>query len=92
MVSESKKHLLLKVDRQLSTLHGLVHVTYTRDEHDVTRNSIRLHLAIPDHAQARVLFELLFPGARCIKLVEGDTNNNLADQFEIFYSTIEHRT
>jgi alpha-L-rhamnosidase len=72
MASESKKHLLPKVDCQLNTLHGLVHVAYTRDEHDLAANSIRLRLNIPANAQARVIFEPLFPGARCVRLTEGD--------------------
>lgn len=72
MASESKKHLLLKVDCQLSTLHGLVHVAYTRDEHDVDKNSIRLRVTIPSNAHARIILEPLFPGARCARLIEGD--------------------
>jgi alpha-L-rhamnosidase len=72
MVSESKKHLLLKVDCQLNTLHGLVHVAYTRNEHDLVANSIRLRLYIPANVQARVIFEPLFPDAQCIRLTEGD--------------------
>ncbi len=72
MASESKKQLLLKLDCQLSTLHGLVHVAYTRDEHELVPNSIRLRLNIPANAQARVILEPLFPGARCVRLIEGD--------------------
>ena len=72
MVSESNKHLLLKLDCQLSTLHGLVHIAYTRDEHELVPNSIRLRLSIPPNAQARAIFEPLFPGARCVKLTEGN--------------------
>ncbi|CAF1125713.1 unnamed protein product [Adineta steineri] len=72
MASESKKHLLRKVDCQLSTLHGLVHVAYTRDEPDLVSNSIRFRLTIPANTQARVIFEPLFSGARCVRLIEGN--------------------
>ena len=72
MLSENKKHLLLKMDCQLSTLYGLVHIAYTRDEHQLPANTIRLRLNIPPNTQARVIFEPLFPRARCIKLIEGD--------------------
>ena len=55
----------------MSTLYGLVHVAYTRDEDDTEANSIRLRLTIPANAQAQVIFEPLFPGARCFRLFEG---------------------
>ena len=70
MASERKKHLLLKVDCQLSTLHGLAHVAYTCDEQEVTRNSLRLRLNIPGNARARFIFEPVFSGAQCVKLIE----------------------
>jgi len=70
MVSEDKKHLLSKVNCQLSTLYGLVHVSYTRDEHDTFANSILLRVSIPTNANAKVIFEPLFPGARCVTLTE----------------------
>jgi len=71
MVSEDKKNLLLKIDCQLSTLYGLVHVSYTRDEQDTFPNSILLRVSIPSNAYAKVIFEPLFPGARCVALAEG---------------------
>lgn len=75
MVSENKKNLLLKIDCQLSTLYGLVHIAYTRDEHDtLVSNSIRLRVTIPANSLARIIFEPLFRGARCARLIE---NNSL---------------
>ncbi|UJR36737.1 hypothetical protein I4U23_029452 [Adineta vaga] len=71
MLSEEKKHLLSKVDCQLSTLYGLVHVAYTRDQRDTLRNSIVLRVSIPTNAKAQVMFEPLFPHARCVSLTEG---------------------
>ena len=71
MLSEGKKHLLTKVDVQLSTVFGWVHVSYTRDERDTSPNSIRLRLNIPANAEAEVLFEPLFAGARCVTMIEG---------------------
>ena len=94
MVSESKKHLLLKIDCQLSTLHGLVHVAYTRDDHQLPHNAIRLRLKIPANTQARVTFEPLFPGAQCVKLIEGDKliwlmNSNLfPEKDNIYYNSV----
>lgn len=72
MASEAKKHLMKKIDCQLSTLYGLVHVSYTRDERDTIANSILLRVTIPPNAQARVMFEPLFPGAQCKTLIEGN--------------------
>jgi len=72
MASEAKKHLMKKLDCQLSTLYGLVHVSYTRDERDTIANSILLRVTIPPNAQARVMFEPLFPGAQCKTLIEGN--------------------
>jgi alpha-L-rhamnosidase len=72
MASESKKHLMAKLDCQLSTLHGLVHVSYTRDERDTVANSILLRVAIPPNARACVMFEPLFVGGQCVTLIEGD--------------------
>ncbi|CAF3871451.1 unnamed protein product, partial [Rotaria magnacalcarata] len=70
MLSENKKHLLTKIDCQLSTLYGLVHVSYTRDESDTFANSILLRVSIPSNAQAQVIFEPLYPGARCVTITE----------------------
>jgi alpha-L-rhamnosidase len=72
MASEAKKHLMKKLDCQLSTLYGLVHISYTRDERDIIANSILLRITVPPNARARVIFEPLFVGGQCEKLVEGD--------------------
>jgi alpha-L-rhamnosidase len=72
MLSEDKKHLLNKIDCQLSTLYGIVHVTYTRDERDTFANSILLRVTVPPNAKAKVTFEPLFPGARCVTLTESN--------------------
>jgi hypothetical protein len=72
MASEAKKHLMKKLDCQLSTLYGLVHISYTRDERDTIANSILLSVTVPPNARARVIFEPLFVGGQCEKLVEGD--------------------
>ncbi|CAF4994020.1 unnamed protein product [Rotaria sp. Silwood1] len=87
MVIESKKHLLLKVDCQLNTLYGLVHLAYTRDRHDTMDNSIRLRLTIPANAQAQIIFEPLFPGARCVRLIE---RNETIWPLRLEYSTRNH--
>jgi hypothetical protein len=83
MLSENNKHLLTKIDSQLSTLYGLVHVSYTRDERDTFANSILLRVSIPSNAQAQVIFEPLFPDARCMTLTEGN---------EIIWSTDNKKT
>jgi len=70
MASEPKKHLMSKLDCQLSTLYGVVHISYTRDEHDTIPNSILLRVTIPPNAQARVMFEPLFVGGQCKTLME----------------------
>jgi alpha-L-rhamnosidase len=73
MASEAKKHLMKKLDCQLSTLYGLVHVSYTRDEQDtLIDNSILLRVTMPPNAQARIMFEPLIPGGQCATLKEGD--------------------
>ncbi len=72
MASEKKKHLMSKLDCQLSTLYGLVHVSYTRDERDTLSNSILLRVTIPPNAQARLMFEPLFLGAECQRLIESN--------------------
>lgn len=73
MASESKKYLMSKIDCQLSTLQGLIHVSYTRDEHDtVIAHSILLRVTIPPNTKARVIFEPLFVGAHCAFLMESD--------------------
>jgi alpha-L-rhamnosidase len=71
MASEAKKHLMKKLDCQLSTLYGLVHISYTRDERDTIANSILLRVTIPPNAQAHVMFEPLFAGGQCATLMEG---------------------
>ncbi|CAF1475050.1 unnamed protein product [Adineta ricciae] len=70
MASEMKKHLMSKLDCQLSTLYGRVHVSYTRNEQDTAPKSILLRVTIPPNVQARVMFEPLFPGAQCQTLTE----------------------
>ncbi|CAF0891622.1 unnamed protein product [Adineta ricciae] len=72
MLSEEKKHLMTKIDCQVSTLYGIVHVSYTRDERDTFRNSILLRVSIPTNAKAHITFEPLFPHARCTTLTESD--------------------
>jgi hypothetical protein len=72
MVSESKKHLMSKLDCQLSTLYGIVHVSYTRDEHDTISNSILLRITIPPNTQGRIMFEPLFVGGQCKTLIENN--------------------
>jgi alpha-L-rhamnosidase len=72
MASETKKHLMKKLDCQLSTLYGLVHISYTRDERDTVANSILLRVTIPPNARARVMFEPLFVGAECATLIESN--------------------
>ncbi len=72
MASEAKKHLMKKLDCQLSTLYGLVHVSYTRDERDTIANSILLRVTIPPNAQAHVMFEPLFTGGQCVTLMESN--------------------
>jgi hypothetical protein len=72
MTSETKKHLMSKLDCQLSTLYGVVHVSYTRDERDTVSNSIRLHITEPPNARGRVMFEPLFTGGKCQILTESN--------------------
>jgi alpha-L-rhamnosidase len=72
MASEEKKHLMPKLHCQLSTLHGVIQVSYTRDEKDTGSNSILLRVSIPPNTQGRVMFEPLFIGAKCETLMEGD--------------------
>ncbi len=72
MASESKKHLMSKLDCQLSTLYGIVRVSYTRDERDTIYNSILLRVIIPPNTQARVIFEPLFVGGQCKTLIESN--------------------
>ena len=72
MASEAKKHLMKKLDCQVSTLYGVVHVSYTRDERDTVANSILLRVTIPPNAKASVMFEPLFPGAQCKTLTESN--------------------
>ena len=71
MASEHKKDLMSKLDCQLSTLYGIVHVSYTRDEHDTVSNSILVRVSIPPNARSRVMFEPLFDDAQCKTLMEG---------------------
>jgi alpha-L-rhamnosidase len=72
MASEAKKHLMAKINCELSTLYGLVHVSYTRDERDTVANSILVRVTIPPNARAHVMFEPLFTGGHCVTLIEGD--------------------
>jgi alpha-L-rhamnosidase len=72
MASETKKHLMSKLDCQLSTLYGLLHVSYTRDERDTLSNSIRLDVIIPPNARARIMFEPLFVGGQCKTIIESN--------------------
>ena len=95
MASEAKKHLMAKLDCQLSTLHGLVHVSYTRDNRDTVPNSILIRVIIPGNARARVMFEPLFLGGRCVTLIEGDkiiwsanASTTIRREFEIERDTV----
>ena len=72
MASEAKKHLMAKISCQLSTLYDFVHVSYTRNEYDTAANSILLRVTIPSNARARVIFEPLFIGGRCMRLMESN--------------------
>lgn len=72
MLSEEKKHLLSKIDCQLNTIYGLVHLAYTRDKEDVIPNSIHLTLHVPINLNADLILEPLFSGARCSQIVEDD--------------------
>lgn len=71
MASDQNKHLMKNFDCQLSTLYGLVHVSYNCDERDAVANSILLRVTIPPNRQARIIFEPLFSGAQCKTLIEG---------------------
>ena len=70
MITEQKKYLMSKLHCQLSTLYGVIEVSYTRD---ASPNSILLHLTIPANTQARVMFEPLFFGAKSKILKENGT-------------------
>ena len=70
MASEHKKHLMSKLHSQLSTLYGIVTVSYTRDDRDTIPNSILLHVTIPVNTQGCVMFEPLFVGAQCKTVME----------------------
>lgn len=83
MVSETSKALLSKVHCQLNTVHGLVQLSYTRDEQETFANSIRLTVVIPSNARARLTFEPLFDNARCVMLTEGN---------EIIWSVSQNET
>jgi len=72
MASEAKKHLMKRLDCQLSTLHGLIHVSYTRDERDTVTNSVLLRVTIPANARACIQFEPLFIGGHCTTLIESN--------------------
>ncbi|CAF1345761.1 unnamed protein product [Adineta ricciae] len=72
MASETKKHLMNKLDCQLSTLYGLIHISYTRDERDTVANSILLRVTIPPNMRAQIIFEPLFVPAQCVALLESD--------------------
>jgi hypothetical protein len=62
MASKTKKHLMTKLDCQLSTLYSIVHVSYTRDECDIIANSILFRVTISPNAHTLVIFEPLFVG------------------------------
>ena len=90
MVSEQKKHLMLKLHCQLSTLYGVVEVSYTRDEHDTEPHSILLRITIPSNADAQIVFEPLFTGAKCKVLKENgkiiwssDLDMSLTEEFQV---------
>jgi alpha-L-rhamnosidase len=90
MASEAKKHLMSKLHCQLSTLYGIVQVSYTRDERDTVSNSILLHVTIPPNTQGHVMFEPLFIGAQCKTLMEdniiiwsSDDSRITIEEFEI---------
>jgi len=70
MLSEQNKDLMKKLDCELSTLNGLIHISYTRHEQDTEPNSILIRLQIPPNTKATLQFEPLFPGAQCSKLIE----------------------
>jgi hypothetical protein len=61
---------MTKLHCQLSTLYGIIQVSYTRDENETISNSILLRITVPSNAQARVIFEPLFIGAQCKTLKE----------------------
>ena len=96
MPSESKKDLMKKLDCQLSTLYGLIHISYTRDERDTIPNSILLRVTIPSNTQARVLFQPLFPGAQCKILIESEkiiwTSNDTMINYQEFNIEKDQRT
>lgn len=54
------------------SINGLGHVSYTRDERDTFTNSILLRVSIPTNAKAQIVFEPLFPDARCMRLTESN--------------------
>ena len=90
MASEQNKHLMSKLHCQLSTLYGVVAVSYTRDERDTAPNSVLLRVTIPPNAHGRVMFEPLFISGKCQKLMEGgdviwssDGNTTCVQGFEI---------
>jgi len=69
MTSESKKHLMPKLNCQLSTLYGLVRISYTREN---LPNTIQLRVTVPPNARARLMFEPLFAGGQCQTLTESN--------------------
>ncbi|CAF0899842.1 unnamed protein product [Adineta steineri] len=90
MASENKKHLMKKLDCQLSSLYGLIHISYTRDERDTIDNSILLRVTIPPNTQAHIMFEPLFAGGQCALLIEGnqvlwssDSSTTIHRQFNV---------
>jgi alpha-L-rhamnosidase len=89
MASEPKKHLMSKLDCQLSTLYGIVHVSYTRDQRDTIANSILLRVTIPPNAQGRVMFEPLFVGGQCATIAENNqiiwSSDDVTTNYEEFY-------
>lgn len=65
MISEAKKSLLSQIECQWRTIHGLLEVSYVRQE-----QSIRMRVIIPGNVRARIIFEPLFSNARCVLLIE----------------------
>ncbi|UJR09426.1 hypothetical protein I4U23_013666 [Adineta vaga] len=94
MVSERKKYLLDRIHCQISTLYGLVDVSYTRNEKDTFSNSILLQITIPSNMKAKIIFEPLFPHAQCVLLTEGDkiiwsdVQGNINDKdYDVLYNS-----
>ena len=70
MLSEAKKHLLNRMDCQVNTIYGPIHLAYTRDETYLSPNAIQLRLNLPANSRAQLVLEPLFPQAQCVRLIE----------------------